>query len=133
MVTGLGAITPLVATVKEYWEGLRSGVSGSELITRFNTDKFKTKFACEIKNFNATDFFSPKEINKLDRYSQFAHIAAEEAVVDSGLDLDKVDKNRIGVILSSGMGGVDTFVENVRDFVLGDGTPRFSPFFVQNL
>jgi 3-oxoacyl-[acyl-carrier-protein] synthase II len=133
VVTGLGALTPIGCNVKEYWEGLRNGVSGSELITRFNTDKFKTKFACEIKNFSAANFFSPKEINKLDRYSQFAHIAAEEAVIDSCLDLDKIDKNRVGVILSSGMGGVDTFIENVKDFILGDGTPHFSPFFVPKL
>ena len=133
MVTGLGALTPIGCNVKEYWEGLRNGVSGSELITRFNTDKFKTKFACEIKNFSAANFFSPKEINKLDRYSQFAHIAAEEAVIDSGLDLEKINNNRVGVILSSGMGGVDTFIENVKDFILGDGTPHFSPYFVPKL
>ena len=133
VVTGLGALTPIGCNVNDFWEGLKNGVSGAELITRFNTDKFKTKFACEIKNFDAANFFSSKEINKLDRYSQFAHIAAEEAVRDSSIDFERVDRGRIGVILSSGMGGVDTFFENVKEFILGDGTPRFSPFFVPKL
>ena len=130
VVTGLGALTPIGNSVQEYWRGLINGVSGSDLITKFNTEKFKTKFACEIKNYDAANFFSNKEVNKLDRYSQFAHIATEEAIKDSGLDLDKIDKTRVGVILSSGMGGVDTFIENVKDFALGDGTPHFSPFFI---
>ena len=130
VVTGLGALTPIGNSVQEYWKGLINGVSGSDLITKFNTEKFKTKFACEIKNYDAANFFSNKEVNKLDRYSQFAHIATEEAIKDSGLDLEKIDRTRAGVILSSGMGGVDTFIENVRDFALGDGTPHFSPFFI---
>ena len=130
VVTGLGALTPIGNSVQEYWKGLINGVSGSDLITKFNTEKFKTKFACEIKKYDAANFFSNKEVNKLDRYSQFAHIATEEAIKDSGLDLEKIDRTRAGVILSSGMGGVDTFIENVKDFALGDGTPHFSPFFI---
>lgn len=133
VVTGLGALTPIGNNVHDYWEGLINGVSGSELITKFNTDKFKTKFACEIKNFDAAVFFSTKEIHKLDRYSQFALIATDEAIKDSAIDLEKINRDRIGVILSSGMGGVETFLENVKAFILGDGTPRFSPYFVPKL
>lgn len=133
VITGLGALTPIGNNIHDFWEGLINGVSGANLITRFNTEKFKTKFACEIKGYLADDFFTTKEINKLDRYTQYAMISANEAVCDSGIDFECCNKDRIGVIWSSGMGGVDTFIENVKDFILGDGTPRFSPYFVPKL
>ncbi len=133
VVTGLGAITPLGNNLHEYWEGLKNGVSGSGMITRFNTEKFKTKFACEIKNYNSSDYFDRKEANKLDLYSQFAHIASDEALIDSGIDLDNVDKDRVGVIWSSGIGGLDTFYLAIKSYVMGDGTPRFSPFFIPKM
>ncbi|MFN8240646.1 MAG: beta-ketoacyl-ACP synthase II [Bacteroidales bacterium] len=133
VVTGIGALTPIGKNLKEYWEGLVNGVSGSELITRFDTEKFKTKFACEIKGYNSADYFDRKEANKLDMYSQFAQIAAEEAIKDSGIDLEKANKDRIGVIWASGIGGLDTFYDAIRNYVEGDGTPRFSPFFIPKM
>ena len=133
VVTGLGAITPLGNNLHEYWEGLRNGVSGSDLISRFNTEKFKTKFACEVKGYNSSKYFDRKEANKLDLYSQFAHIASDEAIADSGFDLESIDKDRVGVIWSSGIGGLDTFYESIRSYVQGDGTPRFSPFFIPKM
>lgn len=133
VVTGLGAITPIGKNLHEYWEGLKNGISGACLITRFNTEKFKTKFACELKNYNSSDYFDRKEANKLDLYSQYAHIASDEALIDSGLDLGNLDKDRIGVIWSSGIGGLDTFYESIRSYVRGDGTPRFSPFFIPKM
>jgi len=133
VVTGLGAITPLGNNLHEFWEGLKNGVSGSGMITRFNTEKFKTKFACEVKDYDFTKYFDRKEANKLDLYSQFAHIACDEAITDSGIDLNKVNRDRAGVIWSSGIGGLDTFYDAIRNFVLGDGTPRFSPFFIPKM
>ena len=133
VVTGLGAITPLGNNLLEYWEGLKKGVSGSGMITRFNTEKFKTKFACEVKGYDSTKYFDRKEANKLDLYSQFAHIASDEAIIDSGINLNKIDKDRVGVFWASGIGGLDTFYEAIRGFVLGDGTPRFSPFFIPKM
>lgn len=133
VVTGLGALTPVGNNLHEYWEGLKSGKSGSVLITRFNTEKFKTKFACEIKGYDPSNYFDRKEANKLDYYSQYAHIATEQALVHSGLDLEKIDKDRVGVIWASGIGGLDTFYKAIRDFVEGDGTPRFSPFFIPKM
>ena len=133
VVTGLGAITPLGKNLHEYWEGLKNGVSGSGMITRFNTEKFKTKFACEVKGYNSSNYFDRKEANKLDLYSQFAHIASDEAIIDSGISLDTADKDRIGVIWSSGIGGLDTFYEAIKGYVEGDGTPRFSPFFIPKM
>jgi 3-oxoacyl-[acyl-carrier-protein] synthase II len=133
VVTGMGAITPLGNNLHEFWEGLKNGVSGSGMITRFNTEKFKTKFACEVKDYDFTKYFDRKEANKLDLYSQFAHIACDEAITDSGLDLKTVNKDRAGVIWSSGIGGLDTFYNAIRNFVLGDGTPRFSPFFIPKM
>ncbi len=133
VVTGMGAITPLGNNLQEYWEGLKNGVSGAGMITRFNTEKFKTKFACEVKNYDFTRYFDRKEANKLDLYSQFAIIAADEAIADSGLELDSVDKDRIGVLWSSGIGGLYTFYDAIKGFVLGDGTPRFSPFFIPKM
>jgi 3-oxoacyl-[acyl-carrier-protein] synthase II len=133
VITGLGALTPIGNNLHEYWDGLRNGTSGAGMITRFDTEKFKTKFACEIKGYDSSKYFDRKEANKLDLYSQFAHIAAEEAIIDSGIDLNVVDKDRIGVIWSSGIGGLLTFYEAIRGYVLGDGTPRFSPFFIPKM
>ena len=133
VVTGLGALTPLGNNLHEYWEGLKNGVSGSVMITRFNTEKFKTKFACELKGYDSKMFFDRKEANKLDLYSQYALVATEEAIKDSGLNLDKVNKERVGVIWASGIGGIETFYLAIKDYVLGDGTPRFSPFFIPKM
>jgi 3-oxoacyl-[acyl-carrier-protein] synthase II len=133
VVTGLGALTPLGNNLHEYWEGLKNGVSGSVMITRFDTEKFKTKFACELKGYDSKMFFDRKEANKLDLYSQYALVATEEAIKDSGLNLDKVDKERVGVIWASGIGGLETFYLAIKDYVLGDGTPRFSPFFIPKM
>jgi 3-oxoacyl-[acyl-carrier-protein] synthase II len=133
VVTGLGALTPLGNNLHEYWDGLINGVSGSVMITRFDTEKFKTKFACELKNYDSTKFFDRKEVNKLDLYSQYALVATDEAWTDSGLDLEKVDKDRVGVIWASGIGGIETFFQAIKSYVLGDGTPRFSPFFIPKM
>ncbi len=133
VVTGLGALTPLGNNLHDYWEGLKNGVSGSVMITRFNTDKFKTKFACELKNYDSSKYFDRKEANKLDLYSQFALISAEEALKDSGLELEKVDGDRVGVIWASGIGGIETFHQSIKDYLRGDGTPRFSPFFIPKM
>ncbi len=133
VVTGMGAITPLGNNLQEYWEGLKNGKSGSGMITRFNTEKFKTKFACEVKNYDSTKYFDRKEANKLDLYSQFALVASDEAIADSGIDLNTIDKDRVGVLWSSGIGGLSTFYEAIRGYVLGDGTPRFSPFFIPKM
>ncbi len=133
VVTGLGAITPLGNTVNELWENLKNGVSGSDLITRFDTEKFKTKFACEVKNYNVQDYFERKESRKLDLYAQYALIATEEAVRDASLDASAVDPDKAGVIWSSGIGGLNTFLEEIAGFVKGDYTPRFSPFFIPKM
>jgi len=133
VVTGLGALTPLGNNLHEYWEGLKNGVSGSVMITRFNTEKFKTKFACELKGYDSKQFFDRKEANKLDLYSQFALVATDEAIKDSGLNLEKVDKERVGVIWASGIGGIETFYTAIKEYVLGDGSPRFSPFFIPKM
>jgi 3-oxoacyl-[acyl-carrier-protein] synthase II len=133
VVTGLGALTPLGNNLHEYWEGLKNGVSGAVMITRFDTEKFKTKFACELKGYDSKTFFDRKEANKLDLYSQYALIATDEAITDSGLNLEKTDKDRIGVIWGSGIGGLETFFLAIKDYVLGDGTPRFSPFFIPKM
>jgi len=133
VVTGLGALTPVGNNLHEYWEGLKNGVSGSVLITRFNTEKYKTKFACEVKGYDSSRFFDRKEVNKLDLFSQYAHVASDEAIIDSGLDLNKINKDRVGVIWSSGIGGLDTFHSQISGFVKGDGTPRFSPFFIPKM
>jgi 3-oxoacyl-[acyl-carrier-protein] synthase II len=133
VVTGLGAVTPLGKTVKEYWEGLVNGVSGAELITRFNTENFKTKFACLVKNFNPEDYFDRKEARKVDLFTMYALVAADEAVKDSGFDLETVDHNRVGVIFGSGIGGFSTVYTELIDFAKGTGVPRFSPFFIPKL
>ncbi len=133
VVTGIGALTPLGNNLQEYWEGLKNGVSGANMITYFNTEKFKTKFACELKNYDSSKYFDRKEVNKLDLYSQYAMITTDEAIIDSGLNLEKVDKDRVGVIWASGIGGLETFFLAIKSHVLGDGTPRFSPFFIPKM
>ena len=133
VVTGLGTINPLGNSVPEYWDSLANGVSGCDMITRFDASNFKTKFACEVKNYDPGNYFDRKEARKLDRYSQFALVAADEAFKHSGLDLSKIDLDRAGVIWASGIGGIDTFLEEVRNYVTGDGTPRFNPFFIPKM
>ncbi len=133
VVTGLGALTPIGNTKDEYWEGLVSGKSGAAPITYFDTEKFKTKFACELKNFVATDFLDRKEARKMDRFTQYAMVASDEAIADAKLDLDKVNKLRVGVIWGAGIGGLETFQDEVLNFAAGDGTPRFNPFFIPKM
>ena len=133
VVTGMGGITPLGKTVPEYWDGLINGVSGAGDITQFDTTKFKTKFACEVKNFEATDYLEKKEARKIDRFTQLALIASDQAVIDAGITKENVDVDRVGVIFGSGIGGLITFQEEVSNFALGDGTPRFNPFFIPKM
>jgi len=133
VVTGLGALTPIGNNISEYWDGLKNGRSGSAPITYFDTEKFKTKFACEIKNFDALDFFDRKEARKLDRFAQYALVASDEAIQDAGLELEKLDKFRVGVIWGAGIGGLETFQDEVLNFAAGDGTPRFNPFFIPKM
>ncbi|ULC59616.1 beta-ketoacyl-ACP synthase II [Flaviramulus sp. BrNp1-15] len=133
VVTGLGALTPIGNTKDEYWEGLISGKSGAAPITYYDTEKFKTKFACEIKNFNATDFLDRKEARKMDKFAQYAMVAADEAIADAKLNLDEVNKLRVGVIWGAGIGGLETFQNEVINFAEGDGTPRFNPFFIPKM
>jgi len=133
VVTGLGALTPIGNTKDEYWDALISGKSGAAPITYFDTEKFKTKFACELKNFNATDFLDRKLANRMDKFTQYAMVASDEAIVDAKLDLDKINKLRVGVIWGAGIGGLETFQEEVLNFAAGDGTPRFNPFFIPKM
>ena len=133
VVTGVGALTPLGHSAEETWRNMINGVSSAAPITHFNTEKFKTKFACEVKDYKATDYFDRKEARKLDPCAQFGLIAAEEAVNDSGIDLEKVDLERIGVIWGSGIGGLKTFLDEVSSFATGNGTPRFNPFFIPKM
>jgi 3-oxoacyl-[acyl-carrier-protein] synthase II len=133
VVTGLGALTPLGNNISDYWDGLKRGVSGANLITRFDASKFKTRFACELKGFNVEDHLDRKEARKMDPYTHYALVAVREALGDSGLDLEKVDKDRVGVIWGSGIGGLLTFQEEVMNFTRGDGTPRFNPFFIPKM
>ncbi|MBP7027757.1 MAG: beta-ketoacyl-ACP synthase II [Bacteroidales bacterium] len=133
VVTGMGALTPIGNNLQDFWKSLVDGVSGAGLITHFDTSKFKTRFACEIKNYDASRYFDRKESRKMDRYTQYAHVAADEAVKDAGLDPEATDKDRSGVIWASGIGGIETILEEVKGFVMGDGTPRFSPFFIPKM
>jgi 3-oxoacyl-[acyl-carrier-protein] synthase II len=133
VVTGIGALTPIGNNVNEFWNGLKNGVSGCNLITHFDASKFKTKFACEVKNFNVENFMDRKEARRLDRYAQFALVVADEAFKDSGLELDKIDLDSAGVIWASGIGGIQTFQEEVIAYSKGDGTPRFNPFFIPKM
>jgi 3-oxoacyl-[acyl-carrier-protein] synthase II len=133
VVTGLGALTPIGNNVQEYWNALSNGVSGAAPITQFDTSKFKTKFACEVKNFKVEDFIDRKEARKMDRFTHFAMVTCDEAIKDSGLDLDAVNKSRVGVIWGSGIGGLTSFFAESVEYARGDGTPRFSPFFITKM
>lgn len=133
VVTGMGTINPLGHNITEFWDNLKSGVSGAGPITRFNPEKFKTRFACEIKNYNAEDYFVKKEISRLDLFAQFALIAVDQAYKNAGLDTAEFDHNRAGVIWGSGIGGINTMSEEVGSYCTGDGTPRFSPFFIPKM
>ena len=133
VVTGLGALTPIGNTKDEYWEALVSGKSGAAPITYFDTEKFKTKFACELKNFTATDFIDRKLASRMDRFTQYAMVASDEAIEDAKLDLDSIDKLRVGVIWGAGIGGLETFQDEVLNFGKGDGSPRFNPFFIPKM
>lgn len=133
VVTGLGALTPIGNNIQEYWNGLVNGVSGAAPITYFDVSKFKTQFACELKNFNIENFLDRKEARKMDRYTQYAMVATDEAVLDANFDLEKIDKDRIGVIWGSGIGGLETFQVEMLEFGRGDGTPRFNPFFIPKM
>lgn len=133
VVTGLGALTPVGNGIENYWKGLSSGLSGAAPITKFDAEKFKTKFACELKGYDANNYFDRKEARKLDPYAQYALATADEAVLNSGLLNSKFDQDRIGVIWASGIGGLLTFQEEVIGFAKGDGTPRFNPFFIPKM
>ncbi|MBX9783452.1 MAG: beta-ketoacyl-ACP synthase II [Chitinophagaceae bacterium] len=133
VVTGIGAITPLGKTPGEYWEGLSNGVSGADFIKQFDCSKFKTRFACEVKDFEPTGYLDKKEARKIDRFTQFALIVSDQAVKDAGISRENVNADRVGVIFASGIGGLITFQEEVSQFALGDGTPRFNPFFIPKM
>ena len=133
VVTGLGALTPIGNSVSEFWDALVSGTSGAAPITRFDATKFKTQFACELKDYNASDHFDRKEARKMDLFTQYAMVAADEAIKDSHIDLETLDKDRAGVIWGAGIGGLETFQNEVLSFAEGDGTPRFNPFFIPKM
>ncbi|OFY68726.1 MAG: beta-ketoacyl-[acyl-carrier-protein] synthase II [Bacteroidetes bacterium RIFCSPLOWO2_12_FULL_37_12] len=133
VVTGLGAVTPLGNTVSKYWKSLCEGVSGADLITHFDCSKFKTRFACEVKNFNIENFLDKKESRKLDPYCHYAVVAADEAIQDAGIKTANIDSDNIGVIWGSGIGGLQTFHNETINFALGDGTPRYNPFFIPKM
>jgi 3-oxoacyl-[acyl-carrier-protein] synthase II len=133
VVTGLGALTPIGNNIEEYWNALVNGVSGAAPITYFDAAKFKTRFACELKGFNATDFMDRKEARKMDRFTQYAMVASDEAIADSNLNLEKINKFRVGVIWGAGIGGLETFQNEALNFGAGDGTPRFNPFFIPKM
>ena len=133
VVTGLGALTPIGNNISSFWQGLVNGSSGAAPITYFDASKFKTHFACEIKNFDPLNHFDRKEARKYDRFAQYALVSSEEAIKDSKLDLEKIDKDRVGVIWGAGIGGLETFQNEVLNFASGDGTPRFNPFFIPKM
>ena len=133
VVTGLGALTPIGNNVEQYWNGLINGVSGAAPITHFDASKFKTRFACELKNFDISQFIDRKEVRKMDKFTQYAMVSTDEAILDSKLDLDKIDKDRVGVIWGAGIGGIETFQNEVLNFASGDGSPRFNPFFIPKM
>lgn len=130
VVTGLGALTPIGNTLQAYWDGLSNGVSGAAPITQFDASKFKTQFACEVKNFDPTEFIDKKEARRMDRFTQFAIVTTDEAIKDAGLTKENINPDRVGVIWGTGIGGLHTFLHEVTSFAKGDGTPRFSPFFI---
>jgi len=133
VVTGLGALTPIGNNIEEYWTALVNGVSGAAPITHFDATKFKTRFACEIKNFNVNDFIHRKESRRMDRFTQYAMVASDEAIEDSELNLDEINKLRVGVIWGAGIGGLETFQNEVLNYAAGDGSPRFNPFFIPKM
>ena len=133
VVTGIGALTPIGNNLQDYWEGLIKGVSGAAPITHFNAEEFKTRFACEVKNFEVTDFINRKEARKMDQFCQYAIVAADQAFSDSGLIVDEIDSDRVGVVWGSGIGGMSTFYNESKNFLEGNGTPRFNPFFIPKL
>jgi len=133
VVTGLGALTPIGNNIEEYWTALINGVSGAAPITHFDATKFKTRFACEIKNFNVNDFIHRKESRRMDRFTQYAMVASDEAIADSELNLDEINKLRVGVIWGAGIGGLETFQNEVLNYAAGDGSPRFNPFFIPKM
>jgi len=133
VVTGIGTLTPIGNNLASYWENLVNGVSGADMITQFDASKFKTRFACEIKGFDPVEFMDRKEARKLDRFAQIALVASDQAVIDAGITKENADHDRVGVIFASGIGGLTTFTEEVTNFVQGDGTPRFNPFFIPKM
>ena len=133
VVTGIGALTPIGNRLNEYWEALKAGKSGAALITKFDTEKFKAKFACELKGFNSLDHFDSKEVRKYDLFSQYALVAVDEAVKHAGVNFENLNKDRIGVIWGSGNGGIQTFQDQMKEYIEGDGTPRFSPYFIPRI
>src|SRR5687767_5797341 len=133
VVTGLGALTPIGNTLPEFWENLKKGKSGAAPITRFDASKHKTKFACEVKNFEIGNFMDRKEARKMDPFTQYAMVAVDEAIKDSNLPIAELNPNRVGVIWGSGIGGLLTFQEEVKSYARGDGTPRFNPFFIPKM
>lgn len=133
VVTGLGALTPIGNNIEEYWNALINGVSGAAPITHFDAAKFKTRFACELKNFTATDFINRKDARKMDKFTQYAMVASDEAIADANLNLDEINKLRVGVIWGAGIGGLETFQNEAINFGAGDGTPRFNPFFIPKM
>ncbi|MGB2088007.1 MAG: beta-ketoacyl-ACP synthase II [Psychroflexus salarius] len=133
VVTGLGALTPIGNNISEYWDGLITGKSGAAPISYFDTEHFKTKFACEIKKFDTKAYFDRKELRRLDKFAQYAMVSSDEAIADSGIDLNNVDKYRVGVIWGAGIGGLETFQNEVISYANGDGKPRFNPFFIPKM
>tara|TARA_B110000908_G_scaffold469_1_gene616 strand:- start:149 stop:1402 length:1254 start_codon:yes stop_codon:yes gene_type:complete len=133
VVTGIGVLTPIGNNLQDYWEGLIKGVSGAAPITHFNAEEFKTRFACEVKNFEVTDFINRKEARKMDQFCQYAMVAADQAFSDSGLIVDEIDSDRAGVVWGSGIGGMSTFYNESKNFLTGNGKPRFNPFFIPKL
>ena len=133
VITGLGALTPIGETIDSFWDGLKNGKSGAGPITKFDTDKFKATFACELKEYNALDHFDRKEVRKYDPFSQYALVSTDQAVKDAGLNFEEVDKTRVGVSWGSGNGGIQTFQDQMTEFCEGDGTPRFTPYFIPRI
>ena len=133
VVTGMGALTPVGNTIDEYWNGLVNGVPGADMITHFDASRFRTRFACEVKNFDPTQFLDKKEARKIDRFTQFALVVSDQAMADAGLNKENINPDRIGVVFASGIGGIVTFQNEVIDFAKGDGQPRFSPFFIPKM
>ena len=133
VVTGLGALTPIGNNLEDFWSGLITGKSGSAPVTYFDTEKFKTKFACELKGFDPLEYLDRKQQRKMDRFTQYGMVSTDEAIIDSGIDLEKIDKLRVGVIWGSGIGGLETFQNEVLNYAQGDGTPRYNPFFIPKM